>query len=234
MPYRPRYRNAKRKPRRYRRKYFKKSRRNNPSTAISRTVDFPDRIRTRLVYSERISLTNSAGSVQSAIFSGNGLWDPDVSGVGHQPLAFDQWMTLYKNYRVRASKIQIELLTESATSTTQNCYVVLIPQNSTTAITATQIDWVSELPYSKVRPFNIAKPLTLSNYASVAKILGVQRSQVSTDDKYAGDATSNPTNTFGWGIYMQPADASATTTIYAKVRIIYYAEFYNRLIVAQS
>lgn len=41
-----------------------------------------------------------AGVASSYVFSGNGLYDPNITGVGHQPLGFDEWMGIYSHYTV--------------------------------------------------------------------------------------------------------------------------------------
>lgn len=57
-----------------------------------------------------------AGAVDEYIFSCNGLFDPDHSGVGHQPTGFDQIMAFYNHYTVIASKIRIEFINTDATN----------------------------------------------------------------------------------------------------------------------
>lgn len=39
----------------------------------------------------------------------NSLYDPDQTGTGHQPMAHDQWATLYKKYRVQAVKVTMRI-----------------------------------------------------------------------------------------------------------------------------
>lgn len=47
-----------------------------------------------------------AGLMQSYIFRANSLYDPDYSGVGHQPYGYDQYVpTLYNHSTVLGSKI---------------------------------------------------------------------------------------------------------------------------------
>lgn len=50
----------------------------------------------------------AAGFADSYVFSCNGLWDPNVSGVGHQPTGFDQLMLMYQEYQVIGAKIRVE------------------------------------------------------------------------------------------------------------------------------
>lgn len=61
----------------------------------------------RLKYCELINLNPGVGTLAYHNFSCNGAYDPNVTGVGHQPLGFDQYMTFYDHYTVIGSKITI-------------------------------------------------------------------------------------------------------------------------------
>lgn len=61
--------------------------------------------RTKLVYSELVNVTLVSGSGAYS-FSCNGLYDPNQTGTGQQPLYFDQLMAMYNYYTVTASYIE--------------------------------------------------------------------------------------------------------------------------------
>lgn len=54
-----------------------------------------------------------AGIPATQVFSANGLYDPDITGVGHQPRGFDQIMQLYDHYNVNFSKIRVTFMASS-------------------------------------------------------------------------------------------------------------------------
>ena len=61
----------------------------------------PAKYQAKLRYSTTFTLTPSAANIVSQrVFSANGMYDPDVTGVGHQPRGFDQIMSLYSHYTV--------------------------------------------------------------------------------------------------------------------------------------
>lgn len=73
---------------------------------VPRPYAMPLRLRNTMRYSDTISITLSTGD-GFHYFSCNGLYDPDISGSGHQPLYFDQLMAMYDQYVVVASKITV-------------------------------------------------------------------------------------------------------------------------------
>lgn len=59
-----------------------------------------------LPYYTNYSLTlPSTGLASSLVFSANGLYDPDISGIGTQPMGFDQMMIFYEHYTVFNARI---------------------------------------------------------------------------------------------------------------------------------
>jgi len=69
---------------------------------------FPASSRKKLFYYEPgINLAGTAGVIAQYVFSANGLYDPNITGTGHQPLGFDTMMLYYEQYTVLASKIRI-------------------------------------------------------------------------------------------------------------------------------
>ncbi len=59
-----------------------------------------------LRYSDIVEINAGTAQVGGHVFAMNGCFDPDITGVGHQPLGFDQWMALYGRYTVIESKIK--------------------------------------------------------------------------------------------------------------------------------
>lgn len=69
---------------------------------------FPRTTVRKLKYVDSIKLDSGLGAqLVSWAFSCNGLYDPDITGTGHQPYGFDQLMALYNHYEVLSSRIRI-------------------------------------------------------------------------------------------------------------------------------
>lgn len=67
---------------------------------------FPSKRQATFKYAELLdfTLTSGKGSYQ---YSCNGMYDPNITGVGHQPMYFDEVMAVYNHYTVISSKIKI-------------------------------------------------------------------------------------------------------------------------------
>lgn len=70
------------------------------------TVGFPKTNMVKLRYVAPIALNAGVGSIGSAAFRLNSLFDPDYTGIGHQPNGFDQWSTFYNHYTVVSAQVK--------------------------------------------------------------------------------------------------------------------------------
>jgi hypothetical protein len=66
---------------------------------------YPPQYRGLLRYSTNFTLSSTSGAVATYVFSANGLYDPDITGTGHQPAGFDQIMLSYEHYVVTGARI---------------------------------------------------------------------------------------------------------------------------------
>lgn len=76
---------------------------------------FPKRKLVKLRYVQEAQINAGLGTVAYHTISANGIYDPDTTGVGHQPMNFDTWMTLYDHYVVLGSKIKVEQVADTNT-----------------------------------------------------------------------------------------------------------------------
>jgi len=117
-----------RKAKPYKRTYTPPRSRSNGSTMIagritglsSHDYGFPDRMKTKLQYQDVVQLSASAGSPAIWQFRMNSLYDPDLTGTGHQPQWFDQLSAVYNNYKVLGSKITCTFIPNNISDTEAN------------------------------------------------------------------------------------------------------------------
>ncbi len=84
-----------------------------------------------------------AGTVGQT-FSTNSLFDPDVTGGGHQPMGFDQFANFYKQYTVLGAKISTTFICRGGDSGGVNQYRVGVFVDDVNSLTHT-VDNIIEL-----------------------------------------------------------------------------------------
>jgi len=97
------------------------------SNYLSRYSDpFPQKAHHVLRYSDTITLNPAAGSNAVYAFRANSIYDPDRTGVGHQPYGHDTLSTIYKSYVVDKAVIT---LTPTQFGNTVCTYGVLVSED---------------------------------------------------------------------------------------------------------
>ncbi len=86
---------------------------------------FPQQMNSKLRYVERIEFAPTGTNVFQYQFRANNMRDPDVTGTGHKPRGFDQFMEVYTTYTVTAATCSASFMYEgydgpSLVSTTGN------------------------------------------------------------------------------------------------------------------
>jgi len=79
----------------------------------------------RLTYHEEIGFACSSGLNLTHKFNVAGIFDPDVTGIGHQPYGHDQWATLYKHYFVNSADVTVIFRNIATNNIPHNVYIVL-------------------------------------------------------------------------------------------------------------
>ncbi|WP_445779482.1 hypothetical protein, partial [Shewanella sp.] len=64
---------------------------------------FPATMVARLTYSAVINIDANTVSPGYHLFRANGIFDPDYTGIGHQPYGRDTYASIYNHYRVLKS-----------------------------------------------------------------------------------------------------------------------------------
>ena len=169
MPFRRSYRPRRtlRKPFRSRRRVYKRSSRNLRS--VKQGNAFPDRSLVKMRYADNYEM-NSVGGISSQIWRVNSIFDPDSTGVGHQPYSHDQWAALYNEYNVHGVKVDLRLTNNSST-VPMDC--VFYFNNNGTAIG--KMSTAKEKPYSSHRLLGVStgnNTATISRYVNLKKLYG--------------------------------------------------------------
>lgn len=88
---------------------------------------FPKSKRVRMRYATTATINPDGTGVPAWVsIRANGMFDPEVAVGGHQPMGFDQWMTVYDHFTVTESVISVRPLLRSATSGIPGVYGVTL------------------------------------------------------------------------------------------------------------
>lgn len=68
---------------------------------------FPSQIRAKMRYCATKTLNPTLGVADHVLFRANGIFDPDQTGVGHQPYGHDTYQSIYNHYLVESATIVI-------------------------------------------------------------------------------------------------------------------------------
>jgi len=154
---------------------------------------FPARIVRRLRYADNDSLTCTSGAVATWVLRANDLFDPDLTGTGHQPMGFDQLMVWYNHFCVVRSKL---LVTFCNTSAGNGNPVACIRQDAS-ATPLTVPSRIQEMGGCTLDTLGHggfdSSEKTLVSYIDMAKLQGVSQDAITADPSLRGDAATSPT-----------------------------------------
>lgn len=180
--------------------------------------------RSRLVYNDNRTITSTAAASNSYVYSVNGLYDPDITGTGHQPIGFDQLISLYDHYTVTNCKITVNFVNES---TVDNVYVGIAifpdPNNEPNATKLVENGLMKRGWLAKLDS-NSKSQCILSHSCRVSRINGRPESIIG-DDLYRGDVASNPQEQTYWHIFAYNIATLTSTTVRFDVILEYDATF---------
>jgi len=185
----------------------------------------PVQMRTKMIYvsDKPYSLVSSVASPGVLAFSANGLFDPDITGTGHQPRGFDQLMLFYDHYVVTKAKITVRLqnnlsgnpalafVTVRDTSLKSSNYLDYLESSLTKTV---QLGVESSASSSKVIEYSV----------SIGEFLG--RRDPLSDPQLKGDVSANPLE----GCFFHIGALSMDQFTASSVRIIATIEYTLNLI----
>ena len=113
----------------------------NPSSSKSYIprAGFPPQLVFRHRYAESVTLTSTTGSFATHFFKANGMYDTNQTGVGHQPMFFDNLTAVYDHWCVVSSKITVRAAPQAGVNTNTEVCLTIMDQASTSATTTRDV-----------------------------------------------------------------------------------------------
>lgn len=181
-------------------------------------------------YAEQLnwSLTNTT-SPYTYTFSCNGMYDPNITGIGHQPHYFDQMVALgYNKYCVVGSKIVVRVYFGDITYNQTPVRVCLFMDDTSAVGSKSNANNMFEdkgCVYKILPPGQTGYTLKLSKSYSARKYWGVRPSaRESTHGYYGG----NPSDQCYYGISVLPViTPSVQTNVVVEAFVYYTAVWYQ-------
>jgi len=202
-----------------------------------RTPLFPPKFVKRLVYVETsLTVLGTAGLVGNYFFSANGMYDPNVTGTGHQPMGFDQMMLMYNHFTVTASKISVTAYNNSASGLYAACGVYLSPDTTSITDASTLIEngfMVWKPVYPITQPGSIVKLNLNCNVGKYFARDGPKRNLLEDTDLY-GTAAANPNDQVYFVVCAFSETGANNASLSFTVEIEYEAIFWEPRKLTQS
>ena len=186
-------------------------------------LGFPKSQMVRLKYTETINLDASAGGLASHVFCANGMYDPNITGTGHQPLYFDQYMVAYDHYTVLSSKIKVTPVNPTTASIIPGAYGVVLDDNN--VISYTTADQIIES--NQGRSFKLFGPNNVpqTSYSkSITKKFSARKffhkKAIVGSSDYKGSVSSNPADKANFIVWTGSIGGTNAGNVYLLVVIV--------------
>jgi len=199
----------------------------------------PRSFRAKLPYAETFQFTTGAAGVAGTAqrMALNSLFDPNYTGVGHQPYGFDQISTWYRTYLVHAAKIKL-----TATSIGGSAEVAVLwkfdnPYGFTT-LTGMTTDAATEAPMVGVGLLGASgndRTFVKDLSVELHKVIGITKPQyVQEISTYGAEYTAAPSLLANFSVAISSFTGAAAEAATIQIYIEYDAEFFNPTQLAQS
>lgn len=188
----------------------------------------PPVLRTKLRYQGFNSLS-STPTMATQVIRANSLYDPNLTGAGHQPRGFDELAALYNEYRVFGVYVDV-----SFKVTTNTFAYVGWSQVASNVSAPTSINGVVECRRGFNKLIASDKVYRIRRYFSVAEVNSVSKEVVRADDNYKAAVSANPTEGPVIQIHAASPDESTSTVVHCNYVLTYYCQFMNPKFLSQS
>lgn len=210
------------------------------STNILNRGPWPLTFYTKLTYAEAyVSTQSSVGGITGnpLEYSLNSLFDPNISGGGHQPYGFDQLTPMYSAYRVIGCSIQITCDWTDANPRTQLVWKIRPSSNPAVFAGYMKQDFM-ERPMCgiiyHVPNANGERTVVDLGYFPINEVEGISKAEAMAQINYGSGVTTGPV--------LQPrvqlgcVSESGENSVYARfsIRLTYHSIFFLRSTVTPS
>jgi len=204
--------------------------RRRPRMVVNRALHpIPQRYITKMKYSELVS-TNANGFYS---FNLNSIFDPNRTGIGHQPYGFDTLATLYNRYRVISCGWRIAPVAPAVLASS-SVQLGCLPANEelTGILSMSECKENPRAKYSLTTTGGDIKFVTGKTY--IPSLVGRNKAQYMADDRYQAPVTSSPNELAILNVFTAIGNVDNTATFPIQVLLEYSVEFFDIKHLSQS
>jgi len=170
-------------------------------------------------YVELKTITSTTGNLSAYYFSANGMFDPNISGVGHQPLYFDQVTPLYNHYCVVSSTAKLTVVPNGGNVAPIACGLQITDSTSALSVDF-QTNSEQTMDAHKDTCYYLGKPVTLKRTWNAKDWFGKDPLD---NTELQGTSSANPTEQSYFGLWLVAQDTASSVTCYVTMEIEYTA-----------
>lgn len=190
----------------------------------------------RLKYVQEITLNPILGGIAAHNFRCNSLFDPDFTGIGHQPLHYDQVILPYFHYTVYGSKLTATIVGQTAEANIPGYVGIFIDDDATLVYTQASQIIESSQPQSVWRTSSGIEggqqgTPKLSLGFSTKKFFGVN---ALSSQQFRAASNANPSEQAVFTIWAANVAGNDPAPITALIEIEYFAKLSELRHVTQS
>jgi len=190
----------------------------------------PSRIKVNFKYCETgVSINPGIGGTAAVnVFNLMGLFDPNVTGIGHQPTGFDQYMAIFEQYVVYGCRWRVTI---TASSDTALAFVGVTASDQVTAQSDPRVYVENGMTQWKILGSSGGAGPAIAEFAGyvdMAKIHGMPMSQYLAESSHAGNVTASPTEGAFLHVWAAPADGiTDLSALLAVVELEFFTDVFG-------
>lgn len=219
---------------------FSKVKKNDISSTFPnflKNAPFKPRKSVKMVYKDVVGQSAGALGTYGAIkeYRLNSLYDPDKTGVGHQPYGFDQMSSLYNAYKV--SGVLVDLKVHATTSNVSFGVMITNPTGTTQSIAGLTSAQVGEkaMARSFFVPDTGTQTKRIKFFLPLNEIFNLTKEQYRVDvDQSSALTSGNPASEVELQFAVADISGGSTANAITEITLTYYSTFYDRIVQPQS
>lgn len=181
-------------------------------------------------YVENFTMTSTTGADALYRFRCNGMFDPNQTSTGHQPMYFDQLAALYNHYIVIGSKIRYKIV-QTTSSQVPGVITTFLSDDTNNTETSPFINAEYSKAKTTILPPASRSVTYLTSKFSARKVFG---KGVMANNDLAALTAADPAEEQYFVLNYRSIDGTSTSSIYVEAVIDYIAIWFEQKQLGQS